>query len=219
MQIKKLAWLVISSLAMLTLTACNIGATPAPTMDINAVYTQAAETFVADFSVKQTQTALSAPPTATATNTLVPTANLTTPAIGLTLPAVGTTAATLPVVPTLNAGGSTCNNSTYVADVTIPDGTILKPGADFKKTWSIQNSGTCAWTEGYVFAYASGDDMDGYDLPIAKNQSVAPGQIIEMTINMTAHIAEGTYIGYWRMKDPQGNFFGATLYYKIKVQK
>ena len=103
-------------------------------------------------------------------------------------------------------------------DITVPDGTIMKPGEDFKKTWAIQNTGTCAWTEGYVLAFASGDNMDGYDLPIAKNQSVAPGQVVNMTINMTAHVAEGTYIGYWRMKDPQGNYFGATVYYKIKVQ-
>lgn len=219
MQFKKLAWLAITSLAMLALTACNIGATPVPTMDVNIIYTQAAETYIADFSVQQTQTALSVPPTASATNTLVPTASLATPAIGLTLPVVGTSAATQSVLPTIASGGSTCNNSTYVADVTIPDGTIMKPGEDFKKTWSIQNSGTCAWTEGYVFAFASGDEMDGYDLPIAKNQSVAPGQIVEMTINMTAHVAEGTYIGYWRMRDPQGNYFGATLYYKIKVEK
>jgi hypothetical protein len=218
MRFKKLAWLTITSMAMLALTACNIGATPAPTLDANAIYTSAAETYVADFSVQQTQTALSIPPTATPTYTLAPTFSAAlTP-----IPGVGTPAATsgLPILPTsANVGGPQCNNAVYVADVTIPDGTILKPGADFKKTWSIQNSGTCAWTEGYVFAFASGDEMDGYDLPIAKNQSVAPGQIVEMTINMTAHIAEGTYIGYWRMKDPQGNFFGSTLYYKIKVEK
>lgn len=225
MRFTKMVWLVVTSAAILALTACNIGATPAPTADVGAISTSAAETYIADFSIQLTQTALAAPPTATPTYTLgpvfTPIDGAGTPAVPGVLPGAGTPISTgLPATsafPT-SAVGSQCNGSAFVADITIPDGTIMKPGEDFKKTWSIQNTGTCAWTEGYVLAFVSGDDMDGYDLPIAKNQSVAPGQIVNMSINMTAHIAEGTYIGYWRMRDPQGNYFGATLYYKIKVE-
>ncbi len=223
MQPKKKAWLTLMVVSMLALTACNIGATPQPTQDVSVIYTSAAQTLIADLAVQQTQTALAVPPTATPTFTLAPTFSVASPIPGVgTQPASGgnTTFPTLGVStlqPTV-AVAAGCNNSAFVDDITVPDGTIMKPGEDFKKTWAIQNTGTCAWTEGYVLAFASGDNMDGYDLPIAKNQSVAPGQVVNMTINMTAHVAEGTYIGYWRMKDPQGNYFGATVYYKIKVQ-
>ncbi len=35
--------------------------------------------------------------------------------------------------------------STFVADVTIPDGTLMKPYQLFEKTWRIRNSGTVLW--------------------------------------------------------------------------
>jgi D-alanyl-D-alanine carboxypeptidase len=47
--------------AALTLAACNVGATPAPTIDVNAINTAAFETAVAQIVVQQTQTALAAP--------------------------------------------------------------------------------------------------------------------------------------------------------------
>src|SRR6266498_2037241 len=47
--------------ATLILAACNVGATPAPTIDVNAVNTAAFATAMAQISVQQTQTALAAP--------------------------------------------------------------------------------------------------------------------------------------------------------------
>ena len=54
--------------AALTLAACNVGATPAPTVDVNAINTAANATAMAQISAQLTQTALDAP-----TNTALPT--------------------------------------------------------------------------------------------------------------------------------------------------
>ena len=35
--------------------------------------------------------------------------------------------------------------STFVADVTVPDGTIMPPFFEFEKIWRIRNSGTVPW--------------------------------------------------------------------------
>ena len=75
----------------LLLTACNVGATPAPTLDINAINTAVVGTTVAQLSVQFTQTALAVPPTSTPlpTNTpgSLPTFELpTTAADGSALP-------------------------------------------------------------------------------------------------------------------------------------
>ena len=59
-----------------------------------------------------------------------------------------------------------CNNSVFVADVTIPDGTIFqdsnekgsRPGNDFQKIWRVQNTGTCKWDEGYSLGLIGGND-------------------------------------------------------------
>src|SRR5258707_15474373 len=85
------ALLVLLTTALL-LTACNVGATPAPTQDINALSTALVGTTVAQLSVQFTQTALAVP-----TNTPVPTETISSvPTIAL--PTLGGVAS-----PTLNA--------------------------------------------------------------------------------------------------------------------
>lgn len=231
MRLKKLAWLAIASTAILALTACNIGATPAPTVDVSVVYTSAAQTLIADFNVKQTQTALAVPPTAIPTNTPQPTftmiagqpvAGQGTP-VGLGLTPIGTpgTPGLTPIsLFTPTTSGPVCNDAAYIADVTVPDGTVMKPGEDFEKTWAVKNSGTCSWDEGYSLVFVAGDKMDGYDLPIkTRNQFVGSGDTVNFTVLLTAHLAPGSYEGCWRMRDDKGYYFGTFLCYKIEVKK
>ena len=81
----KLNLLVIATLAVSLLAACNLGKAPEPTADVNAIFTGAAQTVAAQFSAQQTQTAQAIPlasPTALATPTFLPTfptASNTTP--------------------------------------------------------------------------------------------------------------------------------------------
>ncbi len=152
--------------AALALTSCNMGATPAPTMDVNAINTAAFNTAMAQISAGQTQTALAAPsitslptntPLSLATfasgDTAVPgaaaalptvsfntspntTAN-TTPLAGLTPLVVGSPAVPAAVAPTA-ALGDACSNNQFVADVTIPDGQVFEAGTDFKPGHDFQ---------------------------------------------------------------------------------
>ncbi|HKC76469.1 MAG TPA: NBR1-Ig-like domain-containing protein, partial [Chloroflexota bacterium] len=48
------------------------------------------------------------------------------------------------------------DNAAYVADATIPDGTILAPGQRFTKTWQIQNTGTSTWDSRYHWQFEAG---------------------------------------------------------------
>ena len=160
--------LLILLTASLTLAACNVGATPAPTVDVNAINTAAVATAMGQISAQLTQTALAAP-----TNTTPPTTT-PLPLVTSALPTAGASptagvpgaAGTLPTLSfnttpntTQAAGftplatsagpvstavlGDSCNNSSYVADVTYPDNSTIKPGTDFEKIWRVQNTGTC----------------------------------------------------------------------------
>lgn len=215
--------------AALTLTACNMGATPAPTVDINAINTAAFNTAVAQISIAQTQTALAAP-SATPTNTSVPLATVVLPGDGTALPTAagglptlsfnttpttplaGFTPLVSPVAPAATLSlGDACNNSAYEGE-TIPDGSTLTSGVNFDKTWDIRNTGTCAWDEGYAFVFIGGDRaMDPYDYNFSKKTDrdfVAAGGAIDMTIHLTAPCTPGTYQGTWRMRNDKGYFFG-----------
>src|ERR1700690_4030842 len=62
---------------------------------------------------------------------------------------------------TLNqpASFSTCNWAQFIADVTIPDGTSVTPGATFTKTWRLKNIGNCTWSTSYALVFSSGTAM------------------------------------------------------------
>ena len=100
-----------------------------------------------------------------------------------------------------------CNAATFVADVTIPDGTYINPGASFTKTWTLKNTGTCAWNPSYGLVFVSGEQMGGVS-PTFLGRWVSPGQNVNVTVNFTAPTAGGTYRGYWKLQNATGAQFG-----------
>ncbi len=100
-----------------------------------------------------------------------------------------------------------CDRAQFIADITVPDGTVYPPGTAFTKTWRLKNVGTCTWTTFYAMIFDTGEKMGGPDL-VNLPQSVAPGQTVDMSINMTAPGTAGPYRGYWRFQNSDGVPFG-----------
>ncbi len=124
-------------------------------------------------------------------------------------------------LPSPTATAQPCNLAHFVADVTVPDDTIFKPGEAFTKTWRLQNVGTCTW-QNYSLVFDSGDPMGGPAIqPIPG--TVAPGQEVDVSVGLTAPSDEGEYKGYWRLRDDKGVVFGLTtgnpFWVAIKVVK
>ncbi len=110
-------------------------------------------------------------------------------------------------VPTTPGTGSGCDKAQFISDVTVPDGTTFAPGATFKKTWRLKNIGTCTWSTGYSLIFSSGEKMGGpasAPFPTA----VAPGQTVDLTVNLTAPTTGGTYRGNWMLKNASNGVFG-----------
>jgi hypothetical protein len=110
--------------------------------------------------------------------------------------------------PTATATAVPCDRITWVKDVTIPDGTDLVPGESFTKTWRLRNSGTCTWTSGYSLAFQSGDSMGAPANTQLTTGTVAPGQEIDVSIELEAPTSAGTYQGYFKLRNTDGNVFG-----------
>jgi hypothetical protein len=100
-----------------------------------------------------------------------------------------------------------CDKAQFVADVTVPDGTVFAPGAQFDKTWRLKNVGTCTWTTSYAMVFGTGERMGGAS-PIAMPVSVAPGSSVDMTVHLTAPSTTGAYRGYWKFQNAGGTAFG-----------
>ena len=231
----------------LMLAACNVGATPAPTVDVNAINTAAVATAMGQISAQLTQTALAAPSnTPPPTNTALSLATSALPTTGVgtaatagtpgalptlsfnttpnTTPIAGFTAiAGSPVAPVNTTAplGDACHNSIYIADVTIPDESVLKPGEDFDKIWRIQNTGTCTWDDGYKLVFVAGDKaLDPVNYEIKDTEDfVEAGETVDMGVDLTAPNAEGKYSATWRMQTDNGVFFGTPLTVVINVKK
>ncbi|HNB37397.1 MAG TPA: NBR1-Ig-like domain-containing protein, partial [Anaerolineales bacterium] len=99
-----------------------------------------------------------------------------------------------------------CDRAQFVSDVTVPDGTSFAPGIGFNKTWRLKNVGTCTWTN-YSIMFDSGEKMGGPDSALIPT-SVAPGQTVDITLQLTSPTTAGTYRGYWKLKNNTGVPFG-----------
>ena len=102
---------------------------------------------------------------------------------------------------------SICNAASFIADLTIPDGTYINPGAPFVKTWRLKNTGTCSWKPSYAVAYFDGAAL-GNTGPAFIGRYVSPGQSVDVSINLVAPTAGGTYRGYFKMQNSSGIAFG-----------
>jgi len=120
--------------------------------------------------------------------------------------------------PSFDAVAATCSDdSEFVADVTVPDGTHFAPGTVFQKTWRIRNSGTCTWDASYRITFLSGDRMMGpRSAPL--DEPVLPGEEVDVSVMLIAPEAAGTYQGQWQMFAPDGTPFGTRPYVVIVVQ-
>jgi len=236
MSLKKLSGMAVMVVLTILLSACNIGATPAPTQDVGLIYTQAAQLVATQFAMQQTQTALAIPPTPLPSPTAPVIATFSVAPFGVSTPPGGGIpfststslpfgAATLPggFLPTATiralatASGPECDRAIFTGNENYPDGTVMKPGNSFDKTWEIKNAGTCTWDDGYAFVYLGGT-FGGYDIKIKnKGDFVAPGQTVNYTVHLNASLAPNTYQECWSMRNDKGKYFQDTPIACIKI--
>jgi hypothetical protein len=106
--------------------------------------------------------------------------------------------------------------ATFLSDITVPPGTIVAPEARVDKVWHVRNSGTCAWGVGYELALVSGDDL-GAVSPV-RVPPTAAGQPSDLEVSLWAPREAGIYHAVWRLRSPQGEFFGPALDLQIQVK-
>lgn len=92
-------------------------------------------------------------------------------------------------------------------DVTIPDGTVLREGEGFTKTWRLMNQGSCVWDETYGLVWFSGETF-GAPERIPLRGEVAAGESVDISVEMTAPNGPAVYQGNWILQAPDGSFFG-----------
>lgn len=105
----------------------------------------------------------------------------------------------------------------FVSDETIPDGTVMEPGATFLKTWRVRNSGNAVWDIGYGLSFHTGEPMAGPDYVVVP--PARPGSVVDVSVTLTAPEEPGTYRSVWRVHNPVGLQFGDLLFAEIVVEE
>jgi hypothetical protein len=190
----------LSTIVMMSLfvTACSTENTAEATQQaLGSIQTAVAETVAAQNAAQQASTSTPAAPVFTQTPLMF------SPTF------VQLTAPPSPTLPS-NAPKSQCASASLVSE-TIPDGTIFKPGAQFTKTWEIQNTSPCSWDTTYKIVFFDGDVLGGayyYQLP----QAVDPGKTLPISLLLTAPKTDDTYTSKWKLETPDGIKFGVGQY-------
>lgn len=111
--------------------------------------------------------------------------------------------------PATGQAASRCNWASFMADVTVPDGSLFSAatGQGFMKTWRLKNIGTCAWDAGYHVVFVQGMNMsyaNSFPLP----RVVQPGETVEISLPMQVPFLSGHYRGDWQLQAGDGTQFG-----------
>jgi ABC-type amino acid transport substrate-binding protein len=124
-----------------------------------------------------------------------------------------------PVVPPLCIDGMK-----FVEDLNFDDHNMTAPpvmglGQDFAKGWRIQNSGTCTWEPGFEMVYVNGNRAEATmsGSPAAVGRAVAPGETVDVYVNLRAPQSYGTFQGFWQMRNLNGQYFGEVVWVGIQV--
>jgi hypothetical protein len=183
--------LIFLALILVPILACSslVPATPQPAATLDVLYTSAAQTLSAMST--QGATILTSQPLASPTATL---------SISTSTAVEFQTFTSVPPV-------TKCDVAAFVSDVTYPDGASVGIGVVFTKIWRIRNVGTCAWTPSYSLVYVDGERF-GAQSTVALPGNVAPGQSIDIPIQLIAPNKSGRFKGYWKLRNASGVLFG-----------
>ena len=198
-------WLVVAAVIIFLLwqviTHISSGNLPVSTStpNLTQVYQTIAAMLTAQPASPATTTALADTPSPTTRLTQAPSILLTTP--HLTSPPAELIKTTTPA--------ALCNQAAAgnPIDITIPDDSLIQPGQSYIKTWKLLNIGTCTWTTYYSASFFYGDRM-GAPETVPLQGTVLPAESVEISVEMIAPQAPGTYQGNWKLSSPNGGLFG-----------
>jgi hypothetical protein len=111
-----------------------------------------------------------------------------------------------------------CTNTlSFDSDITIPDGTEVKPGQEIDKRWQVRNNGSCDWNDQYSIHIIAGESMGSPEVQALFPARSGSAAVIRMML--TAPSEPGTYRSAWQAYNPDDQPFGDPFYIEIIVEE
>ena len=108
------------------------------------------------------------------------------------------------------------DDAMFVQDLTVPDGTPMRPGQRFAKIWLIRNVGQQIWSSEYRLTHREGHRM-GASPSIKLPRQVRVGEDIAVKVSMVAPFTLGSVRSEWQLQDASGQWLGEVLWADIDV--
>jgi hypothetical protein len=97
------------------------------------------------------------------------------------------------------------DRSSFVTDITVPDGAKVVVNSRFAKTWEIRNIGTVVWKDRYIQRQGLNDGPGRLKSPFrVRIPYTKPGQTCRVTVRLTAPPLPGSCYAEWKMVDHEG---------------
>ncbi len=105
-------------------------------------------------------------------------------------------------------------DSDLAADLGVPDGTLVRPGGSFTRTWRMRNSGTCTWNSEYTWEQIddAGNRLLALEPVTPLEGEVPPGGTVDVSVVLA--LGEGaelgrTQVARFQLRSPSGEYFGS----------
>lgn len=96
-----------------------------------------------------------------------------------------------------------------VQEVNYPADTRVSAGEIITKTWRLQNVGTCSWSDSYRLVWSEGNVRTAETIEL--DDTIVPGEIADISAEVTIPQGFGRYRGAWWLQNGQGGRFGTGI--------
>jgi hypothetical protein len=99
------------------------------------------------------------------------------------------------------------DDSTFIRDITYPDGTLVKAGSTFEKVWRLRNAGTVQWSNRQMVQIGSSPCRAPKAVPIPET---APGHMVDVRVRVRAANRPTKCKIFFKMADSAGRILMPT---------
>jgi hypothetical protein len=98
------------------------------------------------------------------------------------------------------------DDTSFVGDITIPEGRIVPVNEKFEKIWEIENTGLTVWENRFLREENTGASNLVAEKTIIPIPITRPGQRVQLSVNFIAPEYPATCESYWKMVDENGTY-------------
>jgi hypothetical protein len=112
----------------------------------------------------------------------------------------------------INVAAAAHDCEAFVADVTIPDGTLVTAAQTVSKTWRLRNCGTSNWAG--LTAVRTGGTYGPASFAVP---TVPPGGTVNLTVPVTAPVTDGLARATYRLQAADGHYADNSFWVELSV--